>query len=271
MIPKLLAILLLAQGTILAQDEAAANETAQPQPPPAPVVLSTRIKRIEREEPAPLPDMKAIRKTVTVTIQRVEPVPEPEPPAAIPAPDPEALARFREMAAKRQKPVFIMLSATVYDNENTLLRWHPNGRSDLEMTAWSNVNFEFLRGRSRFTHYGTDYYLFMGMGHESTGARRRTAERLGKPFTPPVIPALPPDETPAFVVTNGDAADHAATAPITALHEYFDANSATLMAEWAACEQSRIEYEAYIRAHPPEPQDVLIRYAAGTRPAPATP
>lgn len=236
-----------------------------------PAVLQSRVKRIEREEPPPLAGMQPIRKIVTATIQRVEPVPPPEPPAAIPAPDPEALARFRAMAAKRPKPVFIVLSATVYDKENTLLRWHRNGRTDPAMTAWSNVDFELLRGRTRFTHNGTDYYLFMGMGRENTAARRRLVERLGKTYTPPAIPALPPDETPAFVVTKGDAADHAATAPITALHEYFSANSATLKAQQAARERARIEYEAYIRAHPPQPQDVLIRYAAGTRPAPSTP
>lgn len=266
---KLLLILFLAQGTLPAQEQPAAAPQAAP--PSEPVVLSTRTKRIEREEPAPLADMKPIRRIVTATIQRVEPVPAPDPPAAAPPPDPEALARFREMLAKRPKPVLIMLSATVFDSENTLLRWHPNGRRDLEMTAWSNVNFELLGGRDRFTHNGTLYHLYMGMGRDSIAVRRRLAERFGRPYTPPVIPALPPDETPAFVVTKGDAADIAATAPITALHEYYEAHSATLKAEWEAGKRARLEYETYIRAHPPEPQDVLIRYATGTRPAPATP
>lgn len=266
--PLIPILLLLSQGLLPANEGAVS--IGAPQSQPEPVILSTRIRRIEREEPPPLPDMKPVRGLVTATIQRVEPVPAPQPPAARPAPGPEASARFRELASRRPRPVFVMLSATVYDGENTQLRWHLNGMPDSEMTAWSNVDFELLRGRDRFNFNGTDYHFFMLVGRGSTAARQRLAARLGKTHTPPAIPGLPPDETPAFVVTKG-AADPAATAPITALHEYFRVNSAALKAERAARERARIEYEAHIRAHPPQPQDVLIRYAAGTRPAPATP
>jgi hypothetical protein len=208
--------------------------------------------------------MTPVRKEISITVDEVaDPkIPDPPPPAVV-APDPEKLAAFRARMAARPKPVFIMLSATVYDHECTLLRWHPNGRRDLEMTAWSNIDFELLGGRSRFSRNGTEYHLFLGLGREDTAARRRLAERLGRPYTPPSpppVPELPPDETPAFIVTKGDATDAAATAPVTAMHEFFAENSALLQAEYEARLLARSEREAYLRAHPPEPKDITVRF-----------
>jgi hypothetical protein len=106
-------------------------------------VLRRRVEAIEVEEPAPLAGMTPVRKQISVTVDEVaDPhliLPEP-PPAAV-QPDPQALAAFRAKMALRPKRVFIHLSATVYDRENTLLRWFPNGRQNQEMIAWSNIDF----------------------------------------------------------------------------------------------------------------------------------
>jgi hypothetical protein len=224
-------------------------------------VLRRRVETIEVEEPAPLAGMTPVRKQISVTVDEVaDPhliLPEP-PPAAV-QPDPQALAAFRAKMALRPKRVFIQLSATVYDGENTLLRWFPNGQQDKEMVAWSNVDFNLLAGKGRFTHNGKDYDLFLGMSNENSNFRRRTAERLGKPYTPPAIPPLPPDEDPAFVVIQGNPADAAVMEPINVLHDIFRADPAKFKAEYEAREAARKEHEAWLRAHPPEPQDIHLR------------
>jgi hypothetical protein len=246
-----------------AEDAAEPGEVAPvPETKPPYEVIESRTERVLREEPAPLPDMSPVQKEIGITVEQVvnPGLPDPAPAPAASAPDPEKLAAFRAMMAARPRPVFIMLSATVYDHECTLLRWHPNGRPDLEMNAWSNIDFELLAGRTRFSHNGTEYHLFLGLGREDSAARRRLAERLGRPYTPPVLPDLPPDETPGYVVTQGDATDAAATAPITALHEFFAANTALLQAEYEARLLARSEREAYLRAHPPEPKDITVRF-----------
>jgi hypothetical protein len=185
---------------------------AAPQESPAPSLaiddidfklIRRQVETIDAEEPAPLPGMIPVRRKITITVDEVEAphLPKPPPPPAATGPDPEALAAFRARMALRPKPLLIHLSATVYDHENTLLRGFPNGRPDQEMIAWSNIDWSLLAGQSRFTIAGREYHILLGLGRESTENRRRLAARLGRPYNPPVLPELPPDETPAFVVT----------------------------------------------------------------------
>lgn len=304
MIQKLVAILFLAQGAILGQEEAAGpvagGEPDDSQPPPTaiigpvcdgtvpptapipprpdPVVLATMTKRIEREEPPPVSGMRPIRKLVTATVQRVEPSSEPPsdspPPADGAGADPTDSDSSPEIATKHPKPVLIRLSATVYDRRHTFLRWHPDGRPDEELTAWSNLNWNHFSGFTGFTHGGRQYTLMFGLGNESTEPRSPEHPLASRP---PAIPEGPEPAdfattgTPAFTVTKGATTDAGALEPITAMHALYQAEGPRLRAACEAREQAAREREAHLRAHPPEPQDVSIRYAIGTRPATPTP
>ncbi len=250
-------------------------------------VLESRTERVLREEPAPLPDMKPVKKVVDVTVDVVKDpkIPEPQEPAPATI-DPEKAAALRALMAARPRPVFLNLSAMVYDHECTLLRWRVMGTQGtrgtqrtrviqgtqvpqvpqvtqvtqgIEYEAWSNIDWELLCGQGKLTHNGVEYNLFASLFLYDTAVLRRRAVRLGTPYVPPQIPDLPPDETPAFVVTKGDAADAAATAPITALHEYFTAHRAELVAALDARKEAQRQREAELRANPPEPEDVHIR------------
>jgi hypothetical protein len=250
--------------SLLNAQETSPSPTGTTSPAVDPVdyqIIRRRVETVEAEEPAPLAGMIPVRKRISITVDEVaDPhLPAPVPPPEAVQPDPQALAAFRAKMALRPKPVFIHLSATVYDRDNTLLRWFPNGQQDKEMVAWSNVDFNLLAGNGRFIHNGKDYYLLFGMGNENSTFRRRAAERFGKPYTPPAIPPLPPDEDPGFVVIKGDAADAVAMEPITVLHDIFRADPAKFKAEYEAREAARKEYEAWLRAHPPEPQDIHLR------------
>lgn len=238
--------------------------------PPAPVtpggeppefeVLESRTEKALREEPAPLPDMEPVRKVVDVTVQVVKDPQLPEPAETGPvAADPERAAELRARLAARQRTVFLSLSAAVHDHEATLLRWWPRGNRGPQYTAWSNVDWELLAGHGKIVHEGVEYQLFIGLHLEDSAARRRLAERFGKPYVPVPIPALPPDETAAFVVTEGDAADTAATAAITALHGYFQAHRQELVAARDARKEAQRQREAQLRANPPEPENVHLR------------
>ena len=181
---------------------AAAGETAIIGPiadgtpsPPAPEpqlpdfrVKRTLVKRVMREEPSGVPDLKPVRKLVTATMQLVEdphlPAPPPPPPP-LDINDPAVLAWKAKVGALYQKTEFVFVSATVYDHQRTLLRWWPNRDPDAEMTmklapvpvlgrwpngdplvevtAWSNIDFNHLCGFSDYTYNGRRYSLVMGV------------------------------------------------------------------------------------------------------------
>ena len=289
---------------------AAAGETAIIGPiadgtpsPPAPEpqlpdfrVKRTLVKRVMREEPSGVPDLKPVRKLVTATMQLVEdphlPAPPPPPPP-LDINDPAVLAWKAKVGALYQKTEFVFVSATVYDHQRTLLRWWPNRDPDAEMTmklapvpvlgrwpngdplvevtAWSNIDFNHLCGFSDYTYNGRRYSLVMGVGNQNTDTMEKWAQRSGRVYSPPEFPDLPADG-PGFVVTKGDTSDTHAMEIMTGLHELYKVEGARMKAAYEAREQASIEREAYLRANPPQPQDVVIRFwrrDTAARPQPA--
>lgn len=224
-------------------------------------VISSQTERVVREEPAPLPGMIPVRKEVEATVQRISDPGIPDPPVKPPlVQSAETIARLKALAALRPRRVFVHLSATVYDHKRTHLRWYHGGAPDRKMEAWSSLDFTEFSWVQKVVRDGVEYeFMGIGMGVEDTTHRRRIAERLGRIYKETVFPELPEPGTPFFVVTKGDAGDAAALAPITALHELYQTDGPRLRAEKIAREKANAEREAWIRAHPPEPQDVLIR------------
>jgi hypothetical protein len=224
-------------------------------------VLRTDTRSVLKEEPAPLPGMIPVRKVITETVEVVAdpqlPIqkPEPEKPVRILSEEERAALRARHRAV-----IPVMLSATVYDHKRTMLRWFPNGVKGGEMIAWSAVDFNVFGGMHRFSYQGREYSLMLiGIGNEDTERSRLRAQRIGRPYVPVVHPELPLTGTPEFVVTKGDAADVMALAPIVGLHELYRREKDKLHAQYEARKKAQKEYEAWVRAHPPEPKDVLIR------------
>lgn len=218
-------------------------------------------------EPAPLPGMVPVTKERTVTIEKVaDPhLPEP-PPVVVPDPnDPEVIARraaFRAAARAAYKPAqVISLSATTYDFTLTRLVWRSKERPNEEITAWSNIPFEYIRGFGDYVIKDKKYMLFLGYGVETTLNRKRLAARLNIPYVPPLPPPLPDlaADGPAFVVVKGDATGTPELEFLTGLHEIFPTEAPRLKAAYEAREAARIAHEAYVRAHPPEPQDIHLR------------
>jgi hypothetical protein len=194
-------------------------------------------------------------------------VPLEEPPiveqVTVPMLTPEEIAaRHAEwLEESRAHPVFTLgLSGTVYDHEATLLRW-THGEEEYE--AWSNIDFNVMRSMCSVEAGNTTYLLFMMIGDESSTPPRKT--KSGIVITPkvPAIPPLPKDT--GFVVVKGNQQNEEAIGGIRKLHELYAADREQFIAAY----QQRLRYEAaalaWEKEHPPQPENVTIRWWRGKR------
>ena len=254
------------------------GKVADGTPPPPPIPPELPNFKVEDTAVRQLPDRK-------VTIHRVEdpnlpPLPEPpEPPgeeeleAMRQSPEYQALlAKAREHYRKFR---YAFVSATVIDHERTRLWWWVPG--DLErkteprsFRAWSNVDFFHLGGFGSYEYDGVEYMLIMGLGGTTTEEMKewqRLAAERGVEVEMPVIPELPVDQ-PGYVVTEGDPADAEGMAVMDGLHALYAKEKERLAAAYEGREQARIEREAYLKANPPKPKDLILRYWRGKRQQP---
>ena len=201
----------------------------------------------------------------TVTMEELVPLEDPPfvEKAAVPVPTPEEIAARRAewLEESRAHPVFTLgLSGTVYDHEATLLRWTHGGE---EYEAWSNIDFNVMRCMCTVEAGNTSYLLFMMIGDESSTPPRKT--KSGIVITPkvPAIPPLPKD--PGFVLVKGNQQNEEAIGGIRKLHELYAADREQFIAAY----QQRLRYEAAALAwekdHPPQPENVTIRWWRGKR------
>lgn len=277
-------VVLLAAGTLYAQSPdpvTASGDTTSTQPPPAAIigpladgtqpaavppppaperqVLKSLTKRIVREEPAPLPDMRPVRKTVALTKQLIVSPPLPEAPAPPPADltDPEVAARMAAFRASKRKTEIVLVSATVYDHRQTYLRWWPNGRPEREMGAWVDFDASLLTGFANYSWGERRFALIMGLGNEDTARRQRFEAMRGRTYTPPAIPEIPAGGS-GFVVAKGDADAPGALDLVNSLVDLYRAEQPRLAAAYAGREKARLEREAHLRAHEACPPSVPL-------------
>jgi hypothetical protein len=202
-----------------------------------------------------------------VTLQRIKNPGLPDPtPLAPPPPLTEAeLPVLREspewkaMVAKHQESRLLFISATVYDHQKTLVRWYGNGSPMKSFAAWSNIDFNHFSGMGGFKSGGISYHFMMGVGNHDTVRWRARLEEAGREYEEPQAPELPVGE-PGFVLVEGDPNDAEGLAPIRGLHELYKTEAARLAAAYAGRERARAEQEAYLKAHPPVPEDIVINY-----------
>ena len=266
-------VLVIVSSTLAAQEPTASNPGTQEESGELPVfqVRSSVTKQVMREEPAPLPGMVPVCKIVTETVEVVD---DPQLPVK---PVPEAMAprvlseeEWAQLQATQRVIIPIIMTATVYDHQRTLLRWYPHGNQAPSMSAWSTIDFNVMSGRTRFVFENQEYHLLlMPVENVDTEKRRLMAQQLGREYQAPQYPEFPEPGNAVFVVTQGDATDAAALKPVKALHALYLAESAQLHDEYAARLTAQAQREAALRANPPEPQDVLIRVWKSEMPADA--
>ena len=197
----------------------------------------------------------------TVTIERVRPVelPAPPPPAVNSATDPQQLAALRAKLAARPARKMLMLSATVYDHRATRLQG--SGKDGRQIEAWSNIDFDLLRGLGALRR-GEDefYFLYLGIGAIDTARLGERMAAAGRIYRPPVVPPLPAsaESQPAFVVTMGDPGPED-LAGIDALHELYRLEHQRLKVarEYARLAAERLAADRLL--NPPKPPDIIIK------------
>ncbi|MEI6789524.1 MAG: hypothetical protein WCL49_13700 [bacterium] len=252
--------------------------------PPAPVPSSdTNTPEIagqafvrEFVPPAPKPPIPAVLESDVLqrfsktergrTITMEELVPLEEPPmvekAAVPVLSPEEIAARRAewLEERRAHPVVSLgLSGTVYDHRATLLRWTHGGE---EYEAWSNLDFNVMKDTNSVEVGSTTYLIFMMIGDESTTPRIVESGVIIASKVP-TIPPIPKE--PGFVLVKGNPENLVATGGIRKLHELYR----THKAQFDDAYKQRLRYEAAAKAwekeHPPQPENVTIRWWRGKR------
>lgn len=219
-------------------------------PPPAPVkeLPEVDVRETVIQE---LPDR-------TVTINHVADPKLPDPRPKLPerndlsAEEIEAFRSSPQVQAwleRQAKTTHMFISATVVDRRATFLRWWHDGT---EYRAWSNADWMILTGFSDFEK-GDHHYSALLM------AGRLSSESL--PLESPYrIPANFPEQPGTFILTHGVPANNKAISGISALHDIYLNDYARLSAAYDLRERRRIEREAYLRANPPVPEDVVLHY-----------
>jgi hypothetical protein len=134
------------------------------------------------------------------------------------------------------------------------------------------MDFSFVAGLGQFQWQGKNYLVFIAPSKAPVAQAFQPARLTPRPvFTPKPPPQLPrevqnaiaQDGQSRFVISQapaGDASDAKTLNALTALHAYYDANRATLIAKHEAAEAQRKAKEDYLKAHPPVEQPVVIQF-----------
>lgn len=211
--------------------------------------------------PLPLPSLQVLDRVkidsgpTAIIYDRVAPPPLLAP-AVLQAPA-KAAPPERPAVIKEKESDALFLSATVYDREFTVLRWSWEGHA---YQAVSNIDFNYLAGLVTIETADSVFTVLMGLGNESREQldSQRQNGLLGIASPPPVSVPRPacwlvfPD--PATPVSA------AALAGIDALHRYFEANKAALVAAFDQRQADQAARERAAETAPPPPKETVIRF-----------
>jgi hypothetical protein len=215
-----------------------------------------------------LESKQVVRGGRTITYQRVVPPVLPPQPAATPAPVLDATrvlavsAEQQRRAAKKQETLF--LTATVYDQRVTGLRWSQQGR---EYRAWSNIDFNHLAGVSEIETADHLYQLLFAVSNLTTAeveAFNRSVAERGLPVS--AMKSLPPAVTWSPARAEYQFEPETAVVPVEAtafldtLHAYYDANRQALAEQAAQRIAEQTAREQWLKDHPPVPKDIVVRF-----------
>ena len=245
---------------------------AAPAPKQEPIdfrVLTSRTQRLQVTEAAEMSGLPPIKGTINVTVQTVADPGLPDLPAPLPAlppSDPLVIARLKQLRESYRGTELVFLSATVIDHSRTLLRIHPNGKLEGEVTAWSNIDFSHFSGFSTYrVHHedGTfsDYGLLMGIGNTDTYRTLRRLAKYGHLYDLPEIPELPDLALsgPSFVVVGGEVKGEAMDT-LSQVHELYRKEGVRMEEAYHAREKASAERYAYLLKNPTVPEDVTLRF-----------
>ena len=206
-----------------------------------------------------------------ITIRQIKPIALPPPPA--PA-EPAALTeeftqRLAEYREAHPRSGMLFLGATVYRPKDGpprshVLYWPEGGR---EITFWSSADFALIAGgiQSFADNEGRRHHIFMSWGTVDIDRMTELLAANGRTYLAPEIPHFPEGKASYQIIGQSPPAEHLAA--IQALHDIEHNDHAKLLTAYQGREQARIEREAYLRANPPQPQNITLNYWRTEKPA----
>ena len=210
-----------------------------------------------------------------ITVRKINPIALPPPPPPVEPLSPEARSAFREkVAAYREthpRTKMAFLSATVFRSKDspprTLVRCWPEGKRET-ITYWSSADFGLISGIHGYADgAGTNHALLMGWGYVDLETMSEMQAARLKAYGATALPKFPEGKA-SFEITGTPVAAEDLAA-IQALHDLYNNEHARLKSAFEGRERARLEREAYLKAHPPQPNDITLDYWLIETPAPA--
>ena len=201
----------------------------------------------------------------TITIQKIKPIALQEPEAVTPVLDlsnPTVQARVAAMQASHPKIQIVYFGATVYRSQNsptrTFATYRPGG-TDTAISFWSSADFSLFSGFSDFTGSdGKTRSLIMSWSTVDIDRLAESFAKRGREYSKPKMPELPAGE--ATFVISGNPPDAESLAAIQSLHDLYNNEHDRLKAAYESREQARLAVDAELKAHPPQPKNIVISY-----------
>lgn len=163
-------------------------------------------------------------------------------------PTPEQIAEWQAQAAKESRA--LMLSATVYDGEVTLLSWSYENE---KFIAYTNADFNYLRGVHSLETDTHRYSIFMSVGE---------ANRENSPYPEETTPRASTfsAEHSEYILAQGDANNEAALNGIAALLAHYNSNLPQLKIDLQRREALSAAQKRYDAANPKEPEPFIMQF-----------
>lgn len=210
-----------------------------------------------------------------ITVQQIVPIALPEPVKVAPSVSPTnpALAeRIEAFADENPDAGFLFIGASVYqlsdDSAYSFVNLWPQGQGEA-VSFWSSANFAWLSGIGSFI--GSDEksrsIMMAWDNYEIENLKNLTHEIIPYQDLPP-LPVLPENKV-SFVFTSANP-DAETLAGIQSLHDLCQNDGPRLKAAFEGREKARPAQEAELRANPPKPKDLVLRFWRTESPAPTT-
>ena len=212
-----------------------------PPPPPPKAKLLPVMKELKRLE-------RRIAKSEKLITRWIEPIEADFTPPSLPDRGSEPELTEDEIAALLElygREKWLSISATVFDERVTLLRWSHEGT---KYWAWSNVHFGHLSGLGQFKLGKQRYSLWMGWGK----TRSEWVSEDDWPGKPPELP-----DEPAQFEPIGEVPDEALET-ITVLHKVYAREGERLAKIYEKRQRANEAWRAWKEANPPQPQDIEV-------------
>ena len=200
---------------------------------------------------------------ITIFNRVVPPVfkkPLPTTPTPIPTLTAAELRAIQAWEAKAHE--WIMLEATVYDHQITDIQWFDAGHQSIR--AFSNIDFTYLNGIANIETADTIYeYWIVVIDNETTASLQGNPASMAllanARIRLPILRNSPGIKSNYFISqsTNSTASTNDGIAALNALHSYYDANHATLIADYKKRTADYAVQQQYLKDHPPGPPPTI--------------